>query len=45
MPRSLNFEGIFMDSPILPKKKTTKKFDFSTILPKVELFSFVFWKN
>ena len=32
--------GIF-NSP----KKWTKKFNLSTILPQVELFSFVFWKN
>ena len=32
--------GIF-NSP----KKRTKKFDFTTIVPQVELFSFVFWEN
>ena len=32
--------GIF-NSP----KKRTKKFDFTTIVPHVELFSFVFWEN
>ena len=32
--------GIF-NSP----KKLTKKFDFTTMVPQVELFSFVFWEN
>ena len=32
--------GIF-NSP----KKRTKKFDFTTMVPQVELFSFVFWEN
>ena len=32
--------GIF-NSP----KKQTKKFDFTTMVPQVELFSFVFWEN
>ena len=26
-------------------KKRTKKFDFTTMVPQVELFSFVFWEN
>ena len=26
-------------------KKRTKKFDFTTMIPQVDLFSFVFWKN
>ena len=26
-------------------QKRTKKFDFTTIVPQVELFSFVFWEN
>ena len=26
-------------------KKQTKKFDFTTIVSQVELFSFIFWKN
>ena len=32
--------GIF-NSP----KKRTKKFDFTTMVPQIELFSFVFWEN
>ena len=32
--------GIF-NSP----KKRTKKFDFTTVVPQVELFSFIFWEN
>ena len=32
--------GVF-NSP----KKRTKKFDFTTIVPQVEMFSFVFWEN
>ena len=32
--------GIF-NSP----KKRTKKFNFTTMVPQVELFSFVFWEN
>ena len=26
-------------------KKRTKKFDLATMIPQVDLFSFVFWKN
>ena len=26
-------------------KKRTKKFDFTTMVPQVELFLFVFWEN
>ena len=26
-------------------KKRTENFDFTTMVPQVELFSFVFWKN
>ena len=26
-------------------KKLTKKFDLTTMIPQVDLFSFVFWKN
>ena len=26
-------------------KKRTKKFDFNTMIPQVDLFSFVFWKK
>ena len=26
-------------------KKRTKKFDFTTMVPEVELFSFVFWES
>ena len=26
-------------------KKQTKKFDFTTMVPQVELFSFTFWEN
>ena len=26
-------------------KKRTKKFDLTTMIPQVDLFSFVFWKN
>ena len=26
-------------------KKRTKKFDFTTIVPQVKLFSFVYWEN
>ena len=26
-------------------KKRTKKFDLTTMIPEVDLFSFVFWKN
>ena len=26
-------------------KKQTNKFDLTTMVPQVELFSFVFWKN
>ena len=26
-------------------KKRTKKFDFTTMVPQVELISFVFWEN
>ena len=26
-------------------KKRTKEFDFTTMIPQDELFSFVFWKN
>ena len=26
-------------------KKQTKKFDFTTIIPQVDLFSFVFWEK
>ena len=32
--------GIF-NSP----KKRTNKFDFTTLVPQVELFSFIFWEN
>ena len=36
-------KGLFgiLNSP----KKRTKKFDLTTMIPQVELFSFVFWKN
>ena len=33
--------GSIFDSP----KKRTKKFDFTTKVPQVELFSFIFWEN
>ena len=33
-----------MLSSILSKKRT-EKFDFTTMVPQVELFSFVFWEN
>ena len=32
--------GVF-NSP----KKRTKKFDFTTMVPQVELFSFILWEN
>jgi hypothetical protein len=31
----------FFNSP----EKWTKKFDFTTMVPQVELFSFIFWEN
>ena len=34
----------FFKPTILPKKRTNK-FDFTTIIPQVDLFSFVFWKK
>ena len=29
----------------ISSKKRTNKFDFTTMIPQVDLFSFVFWKN
>ena len=36
-------KGLFgiLNSP----KKQTKKFDFTTIIPQVNLFSFIFWEK
>ena len=36
-------KGLFgnLNSP----KKRTKKFDFNTMIPQVDLFSFVFWEK
>ena len=36
-------KGLFgiLNSP----KKRTKKFDFTTMIPQVDLFSFVFWEK
>ena len=36
--------NVFFVSSILPKNEQ-KKFDFTTMVPQVELFSFVFWEN
>ena len=38
------FQKDFLVSSILPKK-TKKKFDFTTMIPQVDLFSSVFWEK
>ena len=36
-------KGFFMS--LISSKKRTKEFDFTTMIPQVDLFLFVFWKN
>ena len=35
----------FFKSTFLPKNEQTKEFDFTTMIPQVDLFSFVIWKK
>ena len=37
-------EKIFFKATFLPKKRTNK-FNFTTMIPQVDLFSFGFWKK
>ena len=41
--RSVNFKRTFWYPQF--SQKTNKKFDFTTMIPKVDLFSFVFWEK
>ena len=42
----MNSEVAFSIKKKQPEKATiTKKFNFNTMVPQVELFSFVFWEN
>ena len=36
-------KGVLMSS--ISSKKRTKEFDFTTMIPQIDLFSFVFWRK